>query len=54
MELKETDCLLLELAHLSIDKSNNIIDHDNIWKAFKIGIEYRKQLVIEEKDITIY
>ena len=45
MNLKESDCLLLELAHLSIDKDNSLIDHDNIWKAFKIGIEYQKNII---------
>ena len=44
MNLKESDYLLLELAHLSIDESNNLKDHNAIWNAFKIGIEYNKQI----------
>jgi len=49
MNMKESDYLLLELAHLSIDGSNNIKDHDIIWKAFKIGIEYQKQVIKEQE-----
>ncbi len=49
MQLKESDCLLLELAHLSIGKDNNMKNHDDIWNAFKIGIEYQKQI---EKEPT--
>ena len=48
MELTKSEILLIKIAHLSLDKHNKMIHHDNIWKAFRIGIDYEKQRLKEQ------
>ena len=48
MELKDSEITLLELAHISIKDGNSMENHDDIWKAFHLGVKYQQQKTIEQ------
>ncbi len=46
--ITHSDVVLLNIAHISIAPDNTITDHNNIWRAFHLGVDYAREKIIEK------